>query len=90
MGIRDRVDDHLEDSLAVAEEIGNVMEALQTEIALAQVCLERQDRAASRVLFQKALARITEDMLPCTQDYFLPRIHSGLQRCTMEATRHVR
>ncbi len=84
------VDAHLEESLAVAEEIGNVMEALQTEIAWAQVCLERQDRAASRVLFQKALARITEDMLPCTQDYFLPRIHSGLQRCTMEATRHVR
>lgn len=75
------VNAHLSESLAAALRVGNVMEALRTEIAWGEVHLTRQDPTAASACFRAARARINEEMLPCTQEHFLPLVAQGLQRC---------
>lgn len=75
------VDAHLRESLRVANEVGQVMEAVQSEIAWAQVCRERQDSAAASAYFRQARDHVTDQMLPCAQASFLQTIDHGLQSC---------
>jgi ATP/maltotriose-dependent transcriptional regulator MalT len=75
------VDAHLNASLSLAIAVGNVMEAMQTEIAWAEIHIERTAYATAREYFQRARDRLTEEMVPCTHAYYVPIIERGLKRC---------
>lgn len=75
------VDTILGRSLASAVACGNAVEALQTELAWAEVSLWRDDRPSARLYFTQALRRITDDMLPCAVERMQTIITEGLRRC---------
>ena len=75
------VDAHLRNSLAIASDVGNLIEAIETEVAWGQAMLERQNPTGARTYLQRARARITDEMLPGARDRFLRAIEEGLKRC---------
>jgi hypothetical protein len=76
------VDARLGESLTIAIQAGNVMAALETEIAWADVFLARQQPATARAYLHKAQTRLSDEMLPCTREHFMPIIQQGLTRCS--------
>jgi serine/threonine protein kinase/tetratricopeptide (TPR) repeat protein len=77
----EEVDEHLAASLALANKVGSVIEAMQTEIAWGKVHLDRHEGLKARACFGRVRDRLTEAMMPSTHDYYLRIINSHLQRC---------
>jgi len=75
------VDAHLRNSLSIADSVGSVIDALDTEIAWGQAMLERQNLTDARTYFHRARARLTDEMLPLARERFLRTIEEGLTHC---------
>jgi len=75
------VDAHLRNSLSIADSVGNVLEALDTEIAWGQAMLKRQNPTGARTYFHRARGQLTDEMLPLARDRFLRTLEEGLKRC---------
>lgn len=73
-----QVDEHLAASQRSAEQSGNAMQALMTQIAWGQLCLERGDGVTAHQYFTAAQQHIPDGLLPEAQAHFLPQIHQGL------------
>ena len=78
------VDEHLRESLRIAEQVGNVMEALKTEIAWGQLCLQRNEPGSAQAHFLMAKQLLSDDFLPAARAHLGAQIERGLRACVLQ------
>lgn len=83
VGAQAEVDAHFRESLQTADAVGNLMEALWTELAWGQVCQERGDRAGMDAHFQQVRERMLDEMSECSRKQMLQIIHETTQKTVM-------